>query len=78
MLYLTYKAKQLDADLLKKIAAKENDVEQKFNTFRAKVDGKEMTDSEVMNVLKGSKDSGAAPQGLGGEQGGRFGPSWAT
>jgi len=57
VLYLTYKAKQLDAELLKKIAAKENEVEQKFNTFRAKVDGKEITDSEVMKVLKGSKDS---------------------
>ncbi len=57
VLYLVYKAKQLDADLLKRIAAKENEVEQKFNVFRARVDGTEMTDGEVMDVLKSSKDS---------------------
>ena len=34
-----------------------NAVEQKFSTFRAKVDGKEMTDAEVRKVLKTSKIS---------------------
>ena len=37
--------------------AKSNAVEKAFNVFRAKVDGKEMTDSEVRKVLKDSKDS---------------------
>ena len=37
--------------------AKANAVEQTFNVFRAKVDGKEMTDSEVRKVLKESTDS---------------------
>lgn len=57
LLYLAYLEKQVDADLLKKITAKSNAVEQQFNVFRAKVDGKEMADSEVRNVLKNSSDS---------------------
>ena len=52
MLYLQYLEKQVDPDLLKKMTAKANAVEKAFNVFRAKVDGKEMTDSEVRKVLK--------------------------
>ena len=52
-----YLEKQVDPALLKKITAKANAVEQTFNVFRAKVDGKEMTDSEVRKVLKKSSDS---------------------
>jgi peptidyl-dipeptidase A len=57
VLYLTYLEKQVDKDLMKKMVAKGNAVEQAFNKYRAKVDGKEMTDSEVRKVLKESKDS---------------------
>ena len=69
MLYLHYLEKQVDPALLKKIAAKANAVEKTFNVFRAKVDGKEMTDSEVRKVLKESNDSRPPQGGLGGEQG---------
>jgi peptidyl-dipeptidase A len=57
VLYLMYLEKQVDPELLKKIAAKANAVEQKFNVFRAKVDGKEMADSDVRKVLKNSTES---------------------
>ena len=57
LLYLAYLEKQVDPDLLKRITAKSNSVEQQFNVFRAKVDGKEMADSEVRSVLKNSNDS---------------------
>jgi peptidyl-dipeptidase A len=57
VLYLVYLEKQVDPELLKKITAKANAVEQKFNVFRAKVDGKEMADSEVREVLKKSGDT---------------------
>jgi len=57
VLYLTYLEKQVDADLLKKITSKANAIEQAFNVFRARVDNKEMTDSEVRKILKESKDS---------------------
>ena len=57
VLYLAYLEKQVDPELLKKMNAKANAVEQAFNVYRAKVDGKEMTDSEVRRVLKNSSDS---------------------
>jgi len=57
LLYLAYLEKQVPADLLKKITAKANAVEQAFNVFRAKVDGQEMVDSKVRAVLKESGDS---------------------
>jgi peptidyl-dipeptidase A len=57
VLYLQYLEKQVDPGLLKQIVAKSNAVEKAFNIFRAKVDGKELTDSEVRKVLKESKNS---------------------
>jgi peptidyl-dipeptidase A len=57
VLYLLYLEKQVDPALLKKISAKANAVEQKFNVFRAKVEGEELTDSKVRDVLKKSGDS---------------------
>jgi peptidyl-dipeptidase A len=57
LLYLQYLEKQVDPALLKQIVAKANAVEKAFNVYRAKVDGKEMTDSEVRKVLKDSTNS---------------------
>jgi len=57
LLYLTYLEKQVDPALLRKMTALSNKVEKAFNVYRAKVDGKEMTDSEVRKVLKTSKGS---------------------
>lgn len=57
LLYLQYLEKQVDPELLKKVVAKANAVEKAFNNYRAVVDGKEMSDSEVRKVLKESKIS---------------------
>jgi peptidyl-dipeptidase A len=57
VLYRMYLEKQVDPALLKRMVALANKVEKAFNTYRARVDGKEMTDSEVRKVLKESKDS---------------------
>ena len=57
VLYLLYLEKQVDPELLKQITSKANAVEQKFNVYRAKVDGKEMADSEVRKVLKTSDET---------------------
>ncbi len=56
VLYLMYLEKQVDPELLKRMTAKANAIEKAFNVFRAKVEGQEMSDSEVRKVLKGSKD----------------------
>ena len=58
MLYLIYLEKQVDPALLQKITAKANAIEKAFNVYRARVDGKEMTDSEVRKVLKESERLG--------------------
>ncbi|MBI4861086.1 MAG: M2 family metallopeptidase, partial [Candidatus Riflebacteria bacterium] len=55
VLHLQYLEKQVDPELLKKMTAKSNAIEKTFNTTRAKVGDKEMTDSEVRKVLKESK-----------------------
>ncbi|AMV29665.1 Peptidase family M3 [Gemmata sp. SH-PL17] len=57
LLYLQYLEKQVAPELLKKITAKANAVEQAFNVFRAKVDGQEIPDSKVRSTLKESTDS---------------------
>jgi peptidyl-dipeptidase A len=57
VLYLLYLEKQLDTELMKKMVKLANDVEEKFNNYRAKVDGKELTDNQVREVLKNSLDS---------------------
>ncbi len=57
VLYLQYLEKQVEPALLKKITAKANAVEQKFNVFRAKVGDQEMSDSQVRKVLKESTNS---------------------
>lgn len=55
VIYLMHLEKQVDEDLLKQLTALGNKVEKAFANFRAKVDGKEMTDAEVREVLKKSK-----------------------
>jgi peptidyl-dipeptidase A len=71
ILHLQYLEKQVDPALLKKISALANSVEKSFNNYRAEVDGKKMSDSEVRNVLKSStnsdrrKDTWEASKGVG-------------
>jgi peptidyl-dipeptidase A len=57
VLYLMYLEKQVDPELLRKMVDRSNAVDKAFNAFRARVDGKELTDNEVRKVLKDSKDS---------------------
>jgi len=59
VLYLEYLEKQLDPGLLRSMTAKANTIEKAFNVTRAKVAGREMTDSEVRKVLTESKDAAA-------------------
>ncbi len=56
VLYLQYLEKQVDPELLRKITAKANAIEQAFNAYRADVRGKKLTDSEVRRILKESRD----------------------
>lgn len=57
LLYLAYLEKQVKPELLKKITSKANAVEQAFNVYRPTVNGKEMSDSQVREILKKSTNS---------------------
>jgi len=57
VLYRAYLEKQVDPELLKRITSKANEIEKAFNVYRAKLDGREIPDSQVRKILKESKDS---------------------
>ncbi len=57
VLYLVYLEKQVDPELLRRITAKANAIEKAFNAYRANLNGRMMTDSEVRRVLKESRSS---------------------
>lgn len=52
LLYNSYLGSQGDISLINKIIKKSTEIEKKFNTFRAKVDEKELTDNEIKEILK--------------------------
>ncbi len=55
VIYLTFLEKQVEPDLLKRMTKLANSFEHKFGTYRAKVDGKELSTNDVYHVLKTSK-----------------------
>lgn len=57
LLYLQTLEKQVDPALLKQLTSRANAIEKAFNVYRAKVAGKELTDSQVRTILKESKSS---------------------
>ncbi len=54
IVFLQILEKQVDKELLDKMTKLSNVVEQKFSKFRAKVDGKEIDDAAVRDILKKS------------------------
>ncbi|MDZ4659185.1 MAG: M2 family metallopeptidase [Bythopirellula sp.] len=57
LLYLLYLGKQVDIALLNRMSSKATEIEKTFNTFRAPVGDKSLTDSQVREILLKSKDS---------------------
>lgn len=57
VLYRAYLGNQIPADLLKKIVAKKNAVENKFTVFRGKIGTRTVTDNEISDILKNETDS---------------------
>lgn len=48
---------QIDTTKLERLIKAQTDLEQKFSTFRADVDGKKLTDNDIENVLRNFTDS---------------------
>ena len=57
VLYLEYLGRQLDPELIKEMTTRSNAVEKAYSVYRAEVGGKELTENEVHDVLRTSRDS---------------------
>ena len=55
-LYNGYLENQIDTNKMKEMVQLQSEIGQKFQTYRAEVDGKEYTDNEIEDVLKSSTD----------------------
>ena len=57
ILYSDYLENQIEPDLLKQIVDLGAEVEEKFSTFRAKIENKPVTNNEIDEILKTASDS---------------------
>jgi peptidyl-dipeptidase A len=62
VIYLQYLSNQADSALLQQVVDLEKTIEQKYNNFRAVVNGKKLTDNEVEDILQKSNDSNLLQQ----------------
>lgn len=57
ILHNAFAGNQTDEKLLEKIVKLSNKIEERYSTFRAKIEDKEINDNEIDKILKESKDS---------------------
>jgi peptidyl-dipeptidase A len=57
ILYRRYLRNQVPADLIERIGKRSSEISNRFNVYRAAVDGKQLTGNEVRSVLRESTDS---------------------
>ena len=57
VIYNNYLTNQNDTTLMRKIVEKAAAVQNKFNVFRPTIDGKEVSDNDIENILKTEKNS---------------------
>jgi peptidyl-dipeptidase A len=57
VMYLSFLGKQIAPEKLAEMTRMQTEISKKFQNFRANVDGKELSDNDVENELKTSKDS---------------------
>jgi peptidyl-dipeptidase A len=57
LLYNAYLENQLDGTLLKDLVEGSTAIEERFNTFRAVIDGSNVTNNEILEILKEETDS---------------------
>lgn len=57
VLYLAYLERQIDEDKLEQMILLQNKNEEKFSTFRAEVNGKQLTDNEIEKILGSSTNN---------------------
>ncbi len=57
LLYLSYLENQIDPKLLQNLVSLSTEIENLFNTFRAEIDGRKVTNNEILDVLRHEVDS---------------------
>jgi peptidyl-dipeptidase A len=57
LLYNSYLSNQMDTVLMKEIVRLNTEIQNNFNTYRAKINGKEVSDNEILEILKNEKNS---------------------
>lgn len=57
VIYLGMLSKQIDTAKLNRLSVMQSEIENKYSNYRAKVGNKELTDNQVEEVLKNSKNS---------------------
>lgn len=57
MIYNSMLAKQIDSAKMKAMVELGNQIEQKYSTFRAEVNGKKITDNDIEDILSNSTDN---------------------
>ena len=57
ILYNSYLENQIDPELIKAMVQKSTAVESKFNTFRGKIGTKEVTNNQILQILRTEKNS---------------------
>jgi len=56
ILFYRYLSKQIDTTLLRQITEMQTNVEARFNKFRGKIDGREVTGNDIKDILVASND----------------------
>jgi peptidyl-dipeptidase A len=56
LLHNAHRAKQLPPEMIERQVQLEKGLESRFNQFRAQLDGKSVTDNELVELLRGSRD----------------------
>ncbi len=57
VLYLAYEGNQMDPVLMKQIVELSTEVQQDFNEYQGTVDGKQVTDNDISEILESEKNS---------------------
>lgn len=59
---LAYRRNQLPADLLERMVELSTEIERMFNTFRAEIDGKKLSNNDLLKMLRDETDSARREQ----------------
>ncbi len=57
ILYLSFQAKQIDTNKLNEMTKLQTEIQKKYDSYRAEVNGKKLSDNDIETILSDSKDN---------------------